>query len=265
MEENKIKENTYRKGLIIIIILLMLLVFTSIVLAQTLYGTVAGNSFTLGTVKIDLGYYVDVKNDDGSSVTKCFWSKSTDPDVLDFINKHALVNNNPDPEEGEVATDEVFKAYSDGDEERYDIITRKISVKNDSDNDEYYRLYFTKTGGRLADVINVKIIDVTEDVDSGFADYEGDLDLYKIDIEEKEQPDDNLLFSGLATSFSSNNVKSLGKINKGEQRNLLLRITYPSSELLLNHNDYEQVNYSLSFNLCAEAVQVKNNDKQEFN
>lgn len=273
MEENNIKEKTYRRGLVIIIILLMLLVFTSIVLAQTLYGTVAGNSFTLGTIKIDIGYYVDVKDEDGNITDTLgpLWTKNYDDErSRKLIENNALIKNDPDDTSD---SDEGFGTARDGEDELYNIITRQFSIKNDSNNEEYYRLYFTNISGRLADLINVKIIDVTNskysyvDPVSGEASekdfsshYIGDLDKFTINDECK------ILFDGVASDFTKEKVTAFDELlESGEIKHMLIRFTYPEDGIPSSHTDYTQDKHSLGFSLCAEAVQVKNNNKKEFN
>lgn len=272
MEENKIKENAYRRGLVIIIILLMLLVFTSIVLAQTLYGTVAGNSFTLGTIKIDIGYYVDVKDEEGN-ITETIgplWTKNYESDKQrKLIENNALIKNDP---EDKTDSDETFGSARDGEEELNNIITRQFSIRNDSDNNEYYRLYFTNISGRLADLINVKIIDVTDAKYSyidPLSDETSEKDFsthYMYDLDKYEIDENNILFNGVAAEFTKDKVNAFEEIlEPGEKRDLLIRFTYPEGGVPSSHTDYTQDKHSLGFNLCAEAVQVKNNDKQEFN
>ena len=270
MEENKIKENTYRKGLIIIIILLMLLVFTSIVLAQTLYGTVAGNSFTLGTIKIDIGYYVDVKDEEGN-ITETIgplWTKNYESDEQrKLIENNALIKNDP---EDKTDSDETFGSARDGEDELNHIITRQFSIRNDSNNREYYRLYFTNLSGRLADLINVKIIDVTG-LKYDYTDPETEnvieMDFsthYMYDLDKYEIDENNILFNGVAAEFTKDKVNAFEEILKpGEKRDLLIRFTYPEGGVPSSHDDYTPDKYALAFNLCAEAVQEKNQNTND--
>lgn len=265
MEENNIKDKAYKRGLIIIIILLMLLVFTSIVLAQTLYGTVSGNSFTIGTIKIDIGYFNYIEEEGGIVEIGPYYTKNTDEITMDFIKNHALINNNPNPKDGEVASEEVFKSFEEG-EERYDLITRKIVIKNDSFNEEFYRLYFdnrpNKLTGKLLKCINVKIIDVTDDAENDeLNSYIGNYDNYMPDICEENDPEHVLLYDGVANEFVSSNpnLKAFGKLEPNSTKTLLIRFTYPSEDDLSNPEKVDnQYEYSLKFDLCAEAVQAKN-------
>lgn len=109
-------------------------------------------------------------------------------------------------------------------------IEKEFFVKNEGTGDAYYKVYFEDIKGDLANVLNVSVLDGEE-----------------------------ILFKGSADRFTRNNVLTAENIlTTNEKRNLKIIFHYPSE------SDNAGQGCDLSFKLCAEAVQAKNNFNKEF-
>ena len=109
-------------------------------------------------------------------------------------------------------------------------VVKDFFVQNQSSCDVYYRLYFNEVKGNLATVLEIKIS-------------EGD----------------TVLWEGTAASLSKINVKAADDVLKlNERRNLSITFHFPEVSGNENQGHY------LSFDLCAEAVQAKNNPNKLF-
>lgn len=104
-------------------------------------------------------------------------------------------------------------------------------IKNDSTWDVYYRIYLDNVSGGLADVLTITVKD-----------------------------GDKTLYSGTANELTKQNVIAADDILKiGQRRNLTVVFHYPKTA----GNDTQSLD--LSFTLCAEATQTKNNPDKLFN
>ena len=130
-------------------------------------------------------------------------------------------------------TDEAFNRFEPG-----MTVTKSFTVTNRSTCDVYYKVYLTGVGetdltGKLADILDVCILD-----------------------------GNTVLFSGKAGKLTRN-VAAFGGTNNGvlkikDTRDLTIEFHYPESAG--NAGQAEK----LSFRLCAEATQTKNNRGKEF-
>lgn len=109
-------------------------------------------------------------------------------------------------------------------------VEKSFFVENESSCDVYYRLYLDNVKGGLANVLVVTIKD-----------------------------GDKTLYSGKASELNKEKAIAVDEILKMKQRKDLTIYFYFPKEAT---NKYQ--NASLSFNLCAEAVQVKNNPYKLF-
>ena len=110
-------------------------------------------------------------------------------------------------------------------------VKKDFFIKNDSTWDVYYRLYLDNVSGGLADVLTVTIKD-----------------------------GDKVLYSGTANELTRQNVVAADDTLKiGQRRNLTVVFHYPES----SGNDTQKLD--LTFTLCAEATQTKNNPNKLFN
>lgn len=109
-------------------------------------------------------------------------------------------------------------------------VTKEFFLENCSTWDVYYKIYFDEVKGGLA-----KILDIT--------------------IQDGEK----VLIQGTAAELSRRNVKAAeDTLRRQEIRNLTIYFHYPENA------DNETQPMSLSFKLCAEAVQKKNNPNRQF-
>lgn len=109
-------------------------------------------------------------------------------------------------------------------------VVKDFFIRNDSTWDVYYRLYLDDVTGGLADVLTVTIKD-------------GDRELY----------------SGTANQLTKENVAAADDTLKvGQRRDLTVVFHYPEN----SGNDTQNLN--LTFTLCAEATQTKNNPNKLF-
>ena len=109
-------------------------------------------------------------------------------------------------------------------------VKKDFFLENDSTWDVYYRLYLDNVTGGLADVLTVTI-----------------------------QDGERVLYSGTASELTQQNVAAADDVLKiGQRRNLTVIFHYP--ETAGNNTQ----NLDLTFTLCAEATQTKNNPNRLF-
>lgn len=109
-------------------------------------------------------------------------------------------------------------------------VTKDFFLENRSTWDVYYKLYFDKAEGGLADVLQITISDGNKD-----------------------------LFQGTAAELSKARVGAADDtLRRDERRDLTISFHYPEKA----GNAAQDM--SLSFALCAEAVQTKNNPDKLF-
>lgn len=101
--------------------------------------------------------------------------------------------------------------------------TKEFFIENKSTCDVYYRVYFGNILGGLADVLEVRI-----------------------------QDGEKILYSGTPAGLTKENAAK-GMLNIGERKILSLSFYFPKEA------DDGAQSLGLSFDLCADAVQVKNN------
>lgn len=109
-------------------------------------------------------------------------------------------------------------------------VEKDFFIENDSSGDVYYRIYLDAVSGGLADVLEVSV-------------KEGDRVLYTGTANELTQP---------------NSVAADDTLKIGQRRNLTAVFHYPENE----GNDTQKLD--LTFTLCAEATQVRNNPNKQF-
>ena len=110
-------------------------------------------------------------------------------------------------------------------------VVKPFYIKNESTWSVYYKLYFENVEGGLADVLQIAILD-----DQG-----------------------KVLYEGTANSLSRQNVAAADDLLLiGEKSDFTIRFHYP--ELSGNETQDQQ----LKFDLCADAVQEKNNPDKDF-
>ena len=110
-------------------------------------------------------------------------------------------------------------------------VIKDFFIENESTWDVYYKIYFDDVSGGLADVLEVTIKDGNK-----------------------------VLYSGTANELTRQNVIAADDTLKiGERRDLTVVFHYPES----SGNDTQ--NLDLTFTMCAEATQTKNNPNRLFN
>jgi hypothetical protein len=110
-------------------------------------------------------------------------------------------------------------------------VQKSFFVENQSSCDVYYKVYFDHIEGGLADVLEITVKDGS-----------------------------NVLYSGTAAEFTRKNVGAAEEVLKlNERRDLTIQFHFPE-----NAGNSAQ-NLMLSFDMCADAVQTKNNPEKEFN
>ena len=107
-------------------------------------------------------------------------------------------------------------------------VKKDFFLENDSTWDVYYRIYLDNVSGGLADVLTVTI-----------------------------QDGERVLYSGTASELTQQNVAA-DTLKIGQRRNLTVVFHYPETA----GNDTQ--NLDLTFTLCAEATQTKNNPNKLF-
>lgn len=109
-------------------------------------------------------------------------------------------------------------------------VEKPFYIQNQSTWAVFYKIYFDRVDGGLADVLEITILD-----------------------------GDKVLYSGTARSLSRQNVVAADDILLlGERRELTIRFHFPEK------TGNSAQNLSLAFDLCAEAVQEKNNPNRDF-
>lgn len=109
-------------------------------------------------------------------------------------------------------------------------VEKDFFIENDSTWDVYYRLYFDNVSGGLSNILTVTIKD-----------------------------GDKVLYSGTANELTRQNALAADDTLKiGQRRNLTVVFHYPETQ----GNDTQ--NLDLTFTLCAEATQTKNNPGKLF-
>lgn len=109
-------------------------------------------------------------------------------------------------------------------------VKKGFFIQNESTCEVYYKLYFDKVTGGLANVLEITI-----------------------------QEGDKILYRGTAASLSLANVAAADDVlAAGERRELTILFHYPEGA------DNSGQNQTLTFELSAKAVQTRNNDKKEF-
>lgn len=110
-------------------------------------------------------------------------------------------------------------------------VAKDFFIENNSTWDVYYKLYFDNISGGLADILNVEIKD-----------------------------GDTVLFSGTVSQLTAANVGAADDILKlHERRDMQIIFHFPE----ISGNSAQ--NLTLSFDMCADAVQTKNNPNRLFN
>lgn len=109
-------------------------------------------------------------------------------------------------------------------------VIKDFFIENDSTTDVYYKLYLDNVSGGLSDVLTVTV-------------KEGEKTLY----------------SGIAKDFTRTETLAADDVLKvGERRSLTVYFHFPE-----NAGNSAQ-NLDLTFTLCADAVQTKNNPAKSF-
>lgn len=110
-------------------------------------------------------------------------------------------------------------------------VKKDFFIENESTWDVYYRLYLDNVSGGLADVLTVTVKD-----------------------------GDKTLYSGTANELSKQKVSAADDMLRvGQRRDLTVYFHFPE------HKGNEAQNLDLTFTLCAEATQTKNNPNRLFN
>lgn len=109
-------------------------------------------------------------------------------------------------------------------------VRKEFFIENESTWDVYYRIYLDNLSGGLADVLDITVRD-----------------------------GDKILYSGTASELTRQNVAAADDTLKiGQRRNLTVTFYYPEEK----GNDTQ--NLDLTFAMCAEATQTKNNPNKLF-
>lgn len=109
-------------------------------------------------------------------------------------------------------------------------VKKDFFIENDSSWDVYYRIYLENVSGGLKDVLEITIKD-----------------------------GDRALYSGTASELTQQNVTAADDTLKiGQKRNLTVYFHFPEDK------GNETQNLDLTFTMCAEATQTKNNPNRQF-
>lgn len=109
-------------------------------------------------------------------------------------------------------------------------VEKEFFVQNESTWDVYYRIYFDNVSGGLADVLEVTIRD-----------------------------GDKVLYSGTASELTKQNITAADDVLRvNERRSLTASFHFPEN------SGNEAQNLALTFTLCADATQTKNNPDRLF-
>lgn len=109
-------------------------------------------------------------------------------------------------------------------------VKKDFFIENDSTWDVYYRIYLENVSGGLADVLEITVKD-----------------------------GDRALYSGTASELTQQNITAADDTLKiGQKRNLTVYFHFPEDK------GNETQNLDLTFTMCAEATQTKNNPNRLF-
>ena len=109
-------------------------------------------------------------------------------------------------------------------------VKKDFFIENDSSWDVYYRIYLENVSGGLADVLEITVKD-----------------------------GDRAMYSGTASELTQQNVTAADDTLKiGQKRNLTVYFHFPEDK------GNETQNLDLTFTMCAEATQTKNNPNRLF-
>lgn len=109
-------------------------------------------------------------------------------------------------------------------------VEKDFFIENESTHSVYYKLYFDKVSGDLADVVEITV-----------------------------KNGGDILYRGTISELSKTGTEAAGDIlQRNERRNLVMYFRFPE-----NSANSEQGS-TLSFTFCADAVQTKNNADKEF-
>ena len=109
-------------------------------------------------------------------------------------------------------------------------VKKNFFIENESTWDVYYRIYLDQISGGLSDVLTITVKD-----------------------------GEKVLYSGTASELTQQNVVAADDTLKiGQRRNLTIYFHYPEEK----GNDTQ--NLDLTFTICAEATQTKNNPNKLF-
>ena len=109
-------------------------------------------------------------------------------------------------------------------------VKKDFFIENDSSWDVYYRIYLENVSGGLKDVLEITVKD-----------------------------GDRALYSGTASELTQQNVTAADDILKiGQKRNLTVYFHFPEDK------GNETQNLDLTFTMCTEATQTKNNPNRLF-
>ena len=109
-------------------------------------------------------------------------------------------------------------------------VEKPFYIQNDSTWAVYFKTYFDYVEGGLADVLEITILDK-----------------------------DKVLYTGTASNLSRQNVSAADDILRpGERRYFTIRFHMPKE------TENSAKDLSLKFDLCADAVQMRNNPNREF-
>lgn len=121
-------------------------------------------------------------------------------------------------------------------------LKKDFYLKNDSTDSVYYKLYFKNVYGGLADVIEVTI---TERVDDG--------------VRPEQVPPEKILYSGVASQLTKDKLAAAeDDLGLGETKYFSVFFHFPAAA----GNSAQDL--TLAFDLCAEAVQTRNNPNKLF-
>ena len=109
-------------------------------------------------------------------------------------------------------------------------VIKDFFIQNESTCEVYYKLYFDKVTGGLANVLEITI-----------------------------QKGDKILYRGTAASLNlTKGAAADDVLGVGERRELTILFHYPEGA------DNSGQGHELTFDLCAKAVQTRNNEDKEF-
>lgn len=118
----------------------------------------------------------------------------------------------------------------------------------------YYRLYFKDVSGDLADVLEVTITDPNSTSSKG-----PDAKTFFTDERRKENVRGEVLYHGTLSGLTRANVNAANDILEvGERRDLCMYFYFPT------HEGNPNMGKDVSFSVCADAVQTKNNAGRDF-